>query len=121
ILIPLQARGDKEHLPMMERILGPLPRHMIKTSRCFHQGQLDWDEHSSAGRHLSGAVRPAFLTSSDAEHENLFDLMEKMLQPDLAEHVTLEEALKHPFFFPLRWEKLALPPPAAGTGVSPPE
>lgn len=43
-----------------------------------------------------------FMLSQDAEHELLFDLIEKMLQYDPAKRITLREALKHPFFHPLR-------------------
>ncbi|KAM6289414.1 dual specificity protein kinase CLK1-like [Aegotheles albertisi] len=122
-----EASGGKEQLARMERILGPLPCDMIKKTRkrkYFRQDRLDWDEHSSAGRYVSRRCKPlkAFMTSHDEDHENLFDLIEKMLQYHPAKRITLEEALKHPFFFPLKRKKRALPPRVeqADTGVSPP-
>ncbi|XP_008494658.2 dual specificity protein kinase CLK1-like [Calypte anna] len=122
------ALEDREHLAMMERILGPLPSHMIHKTRrgeYFHKGRLVWDERSFAGMCVSWHCKPlkAFMNSHDNDHENLFDLIEKMLQHDPDQRITLEEALKHPFFFPKQREKRAPPPRAeeADTGVSPPK
>ncbi|XP_071623953.1 dual specificity protein kinase CLK1-like isoform X2 [Heliangelus exortis] len=122
------ALEDREHLAMIERTLGPLPSHMIQKTRrgkYFHKGRLVWDEHSCAGMCVSWHCKPlkAFMTSHDNDHENLFDLIEKMLQHDPDQRITLEEALKHPFFFPKHREKRAPPPRAeeADTGVSPPK
>ncbi|XP_010002697.1 PREDICTED: dual specificity protein kinase CLK1-like [Chaetura pelagica] len=118
---------DKEHLAMMERILGPLPSDMIKTSskgRYFHHDRVDWDEGSSAGSYVSWWCKPlkAFMTSYSDEHEDFFDLIDKMLRYDPAERITLREALKHPFFLPLRRAKRALPSGAgeAEPGLCPP-
>ncbi|XP_026552327.1 dual specificity protein kinase CLK4 isoform X1 [Pseudonaja textilis] len=101
-----QTHDSKEHLAMMERILGPLPVHMIKKSRkCyFHHNQLDWDEQSSAGRYVRRRCKPLkeFMHCHDKDHENLFDLIRKMLEYDPAKRITLDEALQHHFFDPLK-------------------
>ncbi|KAM6260597.1 dual specificity protein kinase CLK1 isoform 4-T4 [Spheniscus humboldti] len=153
------THDSKEHLAMMERILGPLPNHMIKKTRkrkYFRHDRLDWDEHSSAGRYVSRRCKPLkvrqqrgnafgersfkcngkitktcrvvyfmkeFMTCHDSDHKNLFDLIQKMLEYDPAKRITLEAALKHPFFFPLKREKKALSPIAeqADMDVSPPK
>ncbi|XP_024419515.1 dual specificity protein kinase CLK1 isoform X2 [Desmodus rotundus] len=101
------THDSKEHLAMMERILGPLPKHMIQKTRkrkYFHHDRLDWDENSSAGRYVSRRCKPLkeFMLSQDDEHELLFDLIQKMLEYEPAKRITLKEALKHPFFYPLK-------------------
>ncbi|XP_076993945.1 dual specificity protein kinase CLK4 isoform X6 [Tamandua tetradactyla] len=98
-----QTHDSKEHLAMMERILGPIPTHMIQKTRkrkYFHHNQLDWDEHSSAGRYVRRRCKPLkeFMLCHDEEHEKLFDLVRRMLEYDPTKRITLDEALQHPFF-----------------------
>ncbi|EPY87667.1 CDC-like kinase 4 [Camelus ferus] len=97
------THDSKEHLAMMERILGPIPTHMIQKTRkrkYFHHNQLDWDEHSSAGRYVRRRCKPLkeFMLCHDEEHEKLFDLVRRMLEYDPVQRITLDEALQHPFF-----------------------
>ncbi|XP_042201841.1 dual specificity protein kinase CLK2 isoform X1 [Callorhinchus milii] len=56
-----QTRDNREHLAMMERILGPVPARMIRKTRkkkYFYRGRLDWDENSSAGRYVRENCKP---------------------------------------------------------------
>ncbi|XP_070789366.1 dual specificity protein kinase CLK1 isoform X2 [Pituophis catenifer annectens] len=101
------THDSKEHLAMMEKILGPLPTHMVQKTRkrkYFRQDSLDWDEFSSAGRYVSRRCKPLkeFMQCHNSDHENLFDLIQKMLEYDPARRITLNDALAHPFFSPLR-------------------
>ncbi|XP_029439940.1 dual specificity protein kinase CLK4 isoform X2 [Rhinatrema bivittatum] len=105
-----QTHDSKEHLAMMERILGPIPVHMIQKTRkrkYFCHDQLDWDEHSSAGRYVRRRCKPLkeFMMCHDLEHEQLFDLIRRMLEYDPEKRITLAEALKHPFFEILKKEQ----------------
>ncbi|KAI1898440.1 hypothetical protein AGOR_G00072370 [Albula goreensis] len=102
-----QTHDSKEHLAMMERVLGPIPTHMLQKTRkrrYVHHDRLDWDEHSSSGRYVRKHCRPLkqYMTSKSPEHEQLFDLIQKMLEYDASKRITLEQALKHPFFDSLK-------------------
>ncbi|XP_066572935.1 dual specificity protein kinase CLK4b isoform X2 [Amia ocellicauda] len=102
-----QTHDSKEHLAMMERVLGPIPTSMMQKTRkrrYVHRDHLDWDEHSSAGRYVRKHCRPLkqYMASKSSEHEQLFDLIRKMLDYDSSKRITMEQALKHPFFDPIR-------------------
>ncbi|KAJ8387873.1 hypothetical protein AAFF_G00149080 [Aldrovandia affinis] len=102
-----QTHDSKEHLVMMERVLGPIPSHLLQKTRKRHyirHERLDWDEHSSSGRYVRKHYKPLkqYMSSKGVEHEQLFDLINKMLAYDIAQRITLEEALWHPFFDTLR-------------------
>ncbi|PKU34659.1 dual specificity protein kinase clk2 isoform x2 [Limosa lapponica baueri] len=104
-----QTHDNREHLAMMERILGPIPSRMIRKTRkqkYFYHGRLDWDENTSAGRYVRENCKPLrrYLTSEAEDHHRLFDLVESMLEYEPSKRITLAEALKHPFFDVLEME-----------------
>ncbi|XP_057254193.1 dual specificity protein kinase CLK2 isoform X1 [Pezoporus wallicus] len=104
-----QTHDNREHLAMMERILGPIPSRMIRKTRkqkYFYHGRLDWDENTSAGRYVRENCKPLrrYLTSEAEDHHRLFDLIESMLEYEPSKRLTLAEALKHPFFDMLEME-----------------
>uniref|UniRef100_A0A3B3Q6C9 dual-specificity kinase n=1 Tax=Paramormyrops kingsleyae TaxID=1676925 RepID=A0A3B3Q6C9_9TELE len=109
-LMLFQTHDSKEHLAMMERVLGPIPSSLLqktKKRRYVRHGQLDWDEHNSSGRYVRKHCKPLkqYMSSKSTEHEQLFDLMHKMLEHDVSKRITLEAALRHSFFDPLKGKK----------------
>jgi CDC-like kinase len=97
-----QTHDNREHLAMMDKILGAIPERLIRRTRTkfFNGGTLLWDENSSAGKYVRENCKPLqeYRTSDLEDHQLLFDLIVKMLSYDPADRVTLTEALRHPFF-----------------------
>lgn len=97
-----QTHDNREHLAMMERILGPVPHRLCHKSKTkyFYHGHLDWDEKSSAGRYVKEHCKPLrrYMLSDSEDHQLLFELMEKMLRYEPSQRITLSEALNHSFF-----------------------
>ena len=108
-----QTHDNKEHLAMMEGILGPLPEKMtaLSRSRYFSQGKLKWDDCSSHGKYVKRHCKPLekYIERIDevthGDWLDLFDLIQKMLQYETDQRITLLDSLKHPFFSPLQTEK----------------
>ncbi|XP_063635339.1 serine/threonine-protein kinase Doa isoform X7 [Cydia splendana] len=117
-----QTHDNREHLAMMERILGPIPYRMARKTRTkyFYHGKLDWDEKSSAGRYVRENCKPLlrYQQSNSEEHRQLFDLITRMLEYEPSQRITLREALKHPFFSKLpTHQKLGNDRSRAGAGA----
>jgi len=99
-----QTHENKEHLAMMERILGPIPEDMgkkTKKQKYFYKGVLDWDERSSAGRYVRENCKPLrkyMLSPGDPIHQHFFDLLKKLLDYNPERRLAAAEALEHPFF-----------------------
>uniref|UniRef100_A0A4W3HF03 dual-specificity kinase n=1 Tax=Callorhinchus milii TaxID=7868 RepID=A0A4W3HF03_CALMI len=98
-----QTHDSREHLAMMERVLGPIPSSMISRTRkrkYFHHERLDWDENSSAGRYVRRRCKPLkeYMVCQDSDHRELFDLIGKMLEYEPSRRISLDQALHHPFF-----------------------
>uniref|UniRef100_A0A0A9WG79 dual-specificity kinase n=1 Tax=Lygus hesperus TaxID=30085 RepID=A0A0A9WG79_LYGHE len=97
-----QTHDNREHLAMMERILGTIPYKMARRTKTkyFYHGKLDWDEKSSAGRYVRENCKPLtrYMIADDEDHRQLFNLIQKMLEYDPNDRISLSEALRHPFF-----------------------
>jgi len=97
-----QTHDNREHLAMMEKILGPFPASMTRRTKTkyFSTGKLVWDEHSSAGKYVRENCKllKKYQQGDGEDHEQLFDLIQSMLIYDPAERIGLDTVLRHPFF-----------------------
>jgi len=97
-----QTHDNREHLAMMERILGPFPAQMIRRTKTkyFNNGKLLWEDNTSAGKYVreNCKVIKKYQQGDGEDHEQLFDLIQSMLVYDPSERITLDEVLRHPFF-----------------------
>ncbi|CAG0894838.1 unnamed protein product [Cyprideis torosa] len=97
-----QTHHNREHLAMMERILGPIPYRMAKRTKTkyFHHGKLEWDDRSSGARYVRENCKPLrkYQLSDDEDTNLLFDLISQMLVYEPSQRLSLDQALKHPFF-----------------------
>ncbi|XP_046814817.1 dual specificity protein kinase CLK2 isoform X2 [Vespa crabro] len=113
-----QTHDNREHLAMMERILGTIPHRMARKTKTkyFYYGKLDWDDKSSAGRYVRDNCKPLYryLLSDDDEHRQLFDLIKRMLEYEPSQRIALKDALQHPFFDSLPAHQRLTDPRAAG-------
>ncbi|XP_012537397.1 dual specificity protein kinase CLK2 isoform X3 [Monomorium pharaonis] len=111
-----QTHDNREHLAMMERILGTIPHRMARKTKTkyFYHGKLDWDDESSAGSYVRDNCKPLhrYMLSDDEEHRQLFDLIQRMLKYEPSQRITLKDALIHTFFDALP-ESQRLPDPRA--------
>ncbi|XP_060588685.1 dual specificity protein kinase CLK2-like isoform X4 [Ruditapes philippinarum] len=100
-----QTHDNKEHLAMMERILGSLPYRMTKKTKTnfFWHGRLEWDPTTSSGRYVRENCRPLYRYIKDPynkDHEDLFKLIAAMLEYEPSKRITLKHALRHDFLVP---------------------
>ncbi|CAL5347504.1 unnamed protein product [Camellia sinensis] len=71
-----EAHENLEHLAMTERVLGPLPHHMI----------------------ISADLENLIMEHVDHSAGDMIDLWQGLLRYDPAERLTARETLRHPFF-----------------------
>ncbi|VDM97607.1 unnamed protein product [Thelazia callipaeda] len=97
-----QTHDNREHLAMMERILGTLPYRMCRKSKTkyFYHGRLDWNEKTQAGQYVKDTCKPLsrYMKSNDPEDVELFDIISEMLTYEPSQRITLDSALDHRYF-----------------------
>uniref|UniRef100_A0AC35U3H9 Protein kinase domain-containing protein n=1 Tax=Rhabditophanes sp. KR3021 TaxID=114890 RepID=A0AC35U3H9_9BILA len=97
-----QTHDNREHLAMMERILGTIPLRMSKRTRTkyFYHNKLEWVERSEAGTYVREHCRPLlrYMNTQDEETTDLFDLIGRMLDYEPTSRISLGEALNHKYF-----------------------
>jgi len=107
-----QTHENREHLAMMERVVGRFPTRMADRSKVkyFRRGVLDWDPGSVNGQFVKKNCKPLrdnIPEDKDGDEEDgwldMFNLIRKMFIYEPSRRLTLPEALRHPFFDKLRF------------------
>nr|ABU88852.1 lammer-type protein kinase [Sorghum bicolor] len=103
-----QTHENLEHLAMMERVLGPLPYHMLKradrhSDKYIRKGRLNWPEGCTSRESMKAVMKLSRLQNLvmqnvDQAAGDFIDLLQGLLKYDSADRLTAEEALRHPFF-----------------------
>jgi len=111
-----QTHDNREHLAMMERIIGLFPNRMVKESkkgkRYFYKKsetltneitggyRVDWDWESKDGKYVRENCKPLDRynqSRTNSEHIALFDLIKQMIDYEPRRRITLAESIKHKF------------------------
>eukprot|EP00092_Neocalanus_flemingeri_P036915 GFUD01040186.1.p1 GENE.GFUD01040186.1~~GFUD01040186.1.p1 ORF type:complete len:414 (+),score=105.85 GFUD01040186.1:262-1503(+) len=109
-----QTHENREHLAMMERVLGRLPSRMVDRSRVnyFKRGVLDWDPGSANGEFVRKNCKPLMqnipediVEDEKEEWGDMFSLIRKMFIFEPNRRLTLPEAIRHPYFDKLRFRE----------------
>ncbi|CAI0447433.1 unnamed protein product [Linum tenue] len=103
-----QTHENLEHLAMMERVLGPLPLHMLKRAdrhadKYVRRGKLDWPEGAASRESVRAVMKLPRLPNLIMQHVDhsagdLIHLLQGLLRYDPSERLTARAALRHSFF-----------------------
>ncbi|KDP34227.1 hypothetical protein JCGZ_07798 [Jatropha curcas] len=104
-----QTHENLEHLAMMERVLGPLPEHMVQRAnrgaeKYFRRGsRLNWPEGAISRESIRAVRKLDCLKDTVSRHigssrSPLVDLLLGLLKYEPSERLTAHQALNHPFF-----------------------
>ncbi|CAL5435476.1 unnamed protein product [Camellia sinensis] len=105
-----QTHENLEHLAMMERVLGPLPAHMVRNAnrgaeKYFRRGsRLNWPEGAVSRESIRAVNKLDRLKKLVLQHvecfraSSLIDLLHGLLKFDPSRRLTAWQALDHPFF-----------------------
>ncbi|AES72145.1 putative dual-specificity kinase CMGC-CLK family [Medicago truncatula] len=103
-----QTHENLEHLAMMERVLGPIPQHMLKRAdhaaeKYVRRGRLNWPEGAVSRESIKAVLKLSRLPNLVMQHVDhsagdLLDLLQGLLRFDPMSRMKAHEALRHPFF-----------------------
>ncbi|KAF7838242.1 serine/threonine-protein kinase AFC2 isoform X1 [Senna tora] len=103
-----QTHENLEHLAMMERVLGPLPQHMLKKAdrhadKYVRRSRLDWPEGATSRDSIKAVLKLPRLQNLIMQHVDhsagdLIHVLQGLLRYDPSERLSAREALRHPFF-----------------------
>ncbi|TYH80387.1 hypothetical protein ES332_D03G128700v1 [Gossypium tomentosum] len=113
-----QTHENLEHLAMMERVLGPLPQHMLKrvdrhAEKYVRRGRLDWPDGATSRESIKAVLKLPRLQNLIMQHVDhsagdLIHLLQGLLRYDPIDRLTAREALRHPFFSRDQFRRLSL-------------
>ncbi|KAL9326572.1 hypothetical protein ACSQ67_007217 [Phaseolus vulgaris] len=102
-----QTHENLEHLAMMERVLGPLPLHMLKrvdrhAEKYVRRGRLHWPDGATSRESIKAVMKLPRLQNLIMHHVDhsagdLIHLLQGLLRFDPSERLTAKEALRHSF------------------------
>ncbi|KAI4984629.1 hypothetical protein ZWY2020_017259 [Hordeum vulgare] len=103
-----QTHENLEHLAMMERVLGPLPRHMLERAdhhvqKYIRRGRLNWPEGATTRESMRAVLKLPRLQNLVMQHVDhsagdLIGLLQGLLAYEPSARLTAQEALSHRFF-----------------------
>uniref|UniRef100_A0ACD5XPX9 Uncharacterized protein n=2 Tax=Avena sativa TaxID=4498 RepID=A0ACD5XPX9_AVESA len=103
-----QTHENLEHLAMMERVLGPLPRHMLERAdqhaeKYIRRGRLNWPEGATTRESIRAVLKLPRLQNLVMQHVDhsagdLIGLLQGLLAYEPSARLTAQEALNHRFF-----------------------
>ncbi|TVU10545.1 hypothetical protein EJB05_44085 [Eragrostis curvula] len=103
-----QTHEDLEHLAMMERVLGPVPRHMLERAdhhaeKYVRRGRLNWPEGATTRQSIRAVLKLPRLQNLVMHHVDhsagdFIDLLKGLLAYEPSNRLTAQEALSHRFF-----------------------
>ncbi|XP_039124858.1 serine/threonine-protein kinase AFC2 isoform X1 [Dioscorea cayenensis subsp. rotundata] len=103
-----QTHENLEHLGMMERVLGPLPQHILKRAdrhaeKYIRRGRLNWPQGATSRESIKAVLKLPRLQNLVMQHVDhsageLIHLLQGLLKYDPSDRLTAHEALGHPFF-----------------------
>ncbi|XP_008796986.2 serine/threonine-protein kinase AFC2-like isoform X2 [Phoenix dactylifera] len=103
-----QTHENFEHLAMMERVLGPLPQHMLKRAdrhaeKYIKRSRLNWPEAATSRESIRAVQKLPRLQNLVMQHVDhsagdLIDLLQGLLRYDPSDRLSAHESLRHPFF-----------------------
>ncbi|KAG9151339.1 hypothetical protein Leryth_002880 [Lithospermum erythrorhizon] len=103
-----QTHENLEHMAMMERVLGPLPEHMIQRAnreadKYFRRSRLDWPGGAVSRESIRAVKKLDYLKKMISKNVQsslnpLDELLHGLLQFDPLKRLTAKQALEHPFF-----------------------
>ncbi|GJM99570.1 hypothetical protein PR202_ga16684 [Eleusine coracana subsp. coracana] len=103
-----QTHENLEHLAMMERVLGPVPRHMLEKAdhhaeKYVRRGRLNWPEGATTRESIRAVLKLPRLQNLVMQHVDhsagdFIDLLKGLLAYEPSNRLTAQEALRHRFF-----------------------